>query len=92
MCREGQTEQPRAFILAEPNFFGDKVAIKTKEERATEEVYMRGSVNGAREDGEISRETFENSLRELGRFWGTDVVRRAMERVEPQESDIYFIE
>ena len=42
MCREGQVEQPRAYILAEPNFFGDQVAIKTKAERAAEEVYMGG--------------------------------------------------
>jgi len=87
MCREGQTEQPRAFILAEPNFFGDKVAIKTKEDRASEEVYMRGAVQGTRADGEISRETFVKSLRELRRFWGDDVVRQAVERVMLQASN-----
>jgi len=45
---------------------------------------MTGSVQGARVDGEILRETFKNSLRELGPFCGGWAVKR----VEPQASDI----
>jgi len=70
MCREGHSEQPPAFIPAEPKFFGDKVAVKIKEDRASEEASMTGSVQGARADGETSCETFKNSLRELGPFYG----------------------
>jgi hypothetical protein len=79
MCREGQREQPRAFILAEPKFFGDQVAIKTKAERASEEVYMRGSVASTARSGEISRETFERSLKVLCQYWGNDVGHRRVE-------------
>jgi hypothetical protein len=79
MCREGQTEQPRAYILAEPNFFGDQVAIKTKADRASEEVYMRGSVQTVGSVGEISLETFQRSLRVLSQYWGGDVDCRAIE-------------
>jgi len=79
MCREGQVEQPRAYILAEPNFFGDEVAIKTKAERAAEEGYMRGSVQSDRRDCEISRKTFKRSLKVLRQYWGNDVDRWAIE-------------
>jgi hypothetical protein len=76
MCREGQTEQPRAYILADLDFFGDQVPFRTKAKRASEEVYMRGSVQGDGRSGEIPRDTFERSMKVLRQFWGNGVMRR----------------
>jgi hypothetical protein len=40
MCREGQTRIPKAYVIADPQFKGDKTALEIKESRREEEDCM----------------------------------------------------
>ena len=40
MCREGQTRVPKVYIIAHPEFRGDKMAFTIKEMRASEDTEM----------------------------------------------------
>jgi hypothetical protein len=40
ICRAGQTRPPKAYIIADPEFRGDKTAFTIKEERSIEDLLM----------------------------------------------------
>jgi hypothetical protein len=40
ICRAGQTRPPKAYIIADPEFRGDKTAFTIKEERSIEDRLM----------------------------------------------------
>jgi hypothetical protein len=41
VCREGQDKPVRAYIIGDPDFFGDKMAFEVKAQRAQEDKIMR---------------------------------------------------
>ena len=43
--RQGQTKTPRAFIIADPNFPGDKAALEIKARRASEDLLLHCARN-----------------------------------------------
>ena len=45
MCREGQEKIPRAFILADPEFYGDSEAFCIKNKHVKEEELLRAPFN-----------------------------------------------
>jgi hypothetical protein len=44
VSRHGQNKTPKAYIIADPDFVGDKMAIKYKNVRAAEDVVLRKKV------------------------------------------------
>lgn len=44
VCRHGQNKTPKAYIIANPNFEGDKMAIKYKSVHAAEDLSLRKKV------------------------------------------------
>ena len=45
MCREGQTRVPKAYVIADPEFKGDKTALEIKQSRREDEDLMTGKLN-----------------------------------------------
>jgi hypothetical protein len=44
MCREGQTRIPKAYVIADPQFKGDKTALEIKQSRREDEDFMTGKL------------------------------------------------
>jgi hypothetical protein len=49
LCRVGQNKTPRAYIIGDKDFFGDKMAFEVKAQRAQEDQIMRRPFSALRQ-------------------------------------------
>jgi len=55
MCREGQTRIPKAYVIADPQFKGDKTALEIKQSRREDEDTMTRKLRRGRLSSTFSK-------------------------------------